>query len=326
MGTGRGCFLMDFLFCAIKATETIPLQTCSGMLCYSQANCMSLASSECLHKDLVQLLVSQFFSLPYFLCHFPLPEQISVLIWVYGDLLLMCLWSSLAPDSLWWVSHRNECLCFHPRTHLQAQEEGRRPTLCTLHVGLSEVRRATSAWRFIEGVICKATGKSHATKTWHCFCNHPNSLVSSNLKWTQLYATSSLLIKVPSRARVVRQILAFKLCYGPGTLRATCAIVLESRSSSAAAVWCCSAGMAAVWANWLDSVPRDLRLYGEYCTDSSTLPSILLIWLKKHIAVVAKALTWLFCNLSKPQAAEQGVRTCRAVSHVVHCKIVKILS
>lgn len=44
---------------------------------------------------------------------------------------------------------------------LQAQEEGRRPTLCTLHVGLSEVRRATSAWRFIEGVIAKGGQALH---------------------------------------------------------------------------------------------------------------------------------------------------------------------
>lgn len=233
----------------------MPLQTCRGMLCYSQADCMSLTSSGCLHPGLIQLLVSQFFSLPHFLCHFPVPEQISVLIWVCRDPLLMCLWSSLAPDGLWWLSQTNECLCFHPCTHLQAQEEGRRPTLCTLHVGLGEVRRATSAWRFIEGVICKARSKSHATQTWCCFCDHPNSLwVSSNLKWTQLCATSSLLIKVPSWAGVVRQLLAFKLCCGPGTEGKLCdhAGVKEQLCSSRL-VLLNRGGSFVSWLTWLSA-------------------------------------------------------------------------
>lgn len=90
---------MAFLFHAIKNDRndtSLDMQQHAPL--HSQADCLSLGSFGCLHKDLLQLLMPEFFSLQHFLCHFPVPEQISVLIQVYRDQLLMCLWNSLAPD------------------------------------------------------------------------------------------------------------------------------------------------------------------------------------------------------------------------------------
>lgn len=97
--TGKGCFLMAFVFHATKNDrKDTSLDRQRHAPLRSQADCVSLGSFGCPHKDLLQLLMPQFFSLQHFLCHFPVPEQIGVLIQVYRDQLLMCLWNSLAPD------------------------------------------------------------------------------------------------------------------------------------------------------------------------------------------------------------------------------------
>lgn len=208
------------------------------------------------------------FLLQHFLCHVPVPEQISVLIQVYRDQLLMCLWNSLHRTGLWWLSQRNQCLCFYPCTHLQAEEEGRRPTLSTLHIGLCEVRWATSAWRLIKRVICKPRNKSYATQTQHWFCRHLNSLVlPSPPKGNHITSLSGL------KGKSLYQIT--------GTTH------------------------GAVLAGWFDPVYQrpDPRPYVQRILHRELQSPIHVpqVPLRAHCCG-CKGITGLFCNLSKPQA------------------------
>lgn len=105
----------------------------------------------------------------------------------------ICLpWSHICDHSgasctqiLWWntatkpfecVSNINRgCygVCPPWRTDLEAQQDRRRSTLCTLDVRLGEIRRAAPARRFIEGVIWhKGDISNIKTQGWVLFPNY----------------------------------------------------------------------------------------------------------------------------------------------------------
>lgn len=71
------------------------------------------------------------------LCHFAVPKQCDDPC-LEGEVIHMSL-HSLAAGRLCWLSQSNERLCPAAGTHLQAQQEGRGPTLCTFHVGLCQI-------------------------------------------------------------------------------------------------------------------------------------------------------------------------------------------
>lgn len=257
------------------------------MLCYSQADCVYLGSFGCLHKHLLWLLMPQFFSLPYFLCHFPVPEQISVLIQVYRDQLLMCYGTAWHRAGLWWLSQRNEGLCFYPCAHLQAEEEGRRPALRTLHVGLCEVRRAASARRLIKGVIWKAKSKSHGTNMAVVLQSH--TLTSVQQFKMNLFppAASPKICKTDfgtfiSATDPVHWGPNPNLCNRVGIKDFLHSSLLVQASSAARGCW---------------ADPRPCA----WSTVHRELPSVSFVCLAKHTAAVGRASPRQFCHPSKPQ-------------------------